>query len=264
MTDQPSPPILSLVQAVHYFQRPGRAIEGTKVKRHEMFFELVTGGRGWIEQGGELRAVGPGDLLWHIPGEHAICKGDWQNPYSCSAIIFRTPEVYQRLAPRVTRWPKHEQNPNLFAGEATRLWIESTGAQPSSVAAYLYGRLAIAAEHAQARVADADYRDELQRVLLHIDENGGESLRVNDLAAVAGWSVSHLISEFKSCVGMTPYAYIESRRFEKAKSILLSSNESIQEIGRQVGLADAATFSRRFRHAVGYSPREFRNRGRDL
>ncbi len=58
--------------------------------------------------------------------------------------------------------------------------------------------------------------------------------------------------------GSSPHRYLISRRIERAKCLLRSSDDSILEIGLAVGFATAASFSTAFRHVTGVSPRAYR------
>jgi AraC-like DNA-binding protein len=57
---------------------------------------------------------------------------------------------------------------------------------------------------------------------------------------------------------MTLTDYINTKRLQRAVSLLRSSGNSIQEVAEQCGFLDMNYFSRLFKRYYGISPREFR------
>ena len=58
---------------------------------------------------------------------------------------------------------------------------------------------------------------------------------------------------------MSPMKYLMYARIELAKKQLLYTSESIGSIMQNIGIYDAAYFSRLFKSATGYSPRAYRS-----
>lgn len=56
--------------------------------------------------------------------------------------------------------------------------------------------------------------------------------------------------------------YINSKRIEHAKELLVTTELSVKEIAGMVGVLDDNYFSRLFRKTVGISPLEFRNQNK--
>ncbi len=59
-------------------------------------------------------------------------------------------------------------------------------------------------------------------------------------------------------IGLSPLYYVSSMRLQKAKDLLLRTNMSVRDIGREIGQQSLGTFSSRFAEKVGVSPSEFR------
>jgi len=81
---------------------------------------------------------------------------------------------------------------------------------------------------------------------------------IRDLAAKCGSSSEYLIRLFKTSIGMTPYAYINRSRAERAAALLLRSSASVGEIGQQVGWGEPCHFSRRFKQQFGMAATVYR------
>ncbi|HAQ8955004.1 TPA: helix-turn-helix transcriptional regulator, partial [Enterococcus faecium] len=53
-------------------------------------------------------------------------------------------------------------------------------------------------------------------------------------------------------------AYLNHLRMEKAKQLLLHSNQNINEIASEIGYNNTTYFSKLFKKIVGRSPKEYR------
>ena len=89
-----------------------------------------------------------------------------------------------------------------------------------------------------------------------------EQLSVDDLAAAAGLSRAHFSREFRRAFGVSPHAYLLTRRLERAAALLRDTDLSITEIAFQTGWNSLGTFGRIFRDVTGQSPGELRARDR--
>ena len=115
---------------------------------------------------------------------------------------------------------------------------------------------------AQAAVLESpdiavEYRYLVMR-LIRLMRTSPEPLTLDDLAESAGLSVFHFARVFRSVAGIPPVEFQTALRFERAKSLLLTSPASITEICFEVGYGSLGTFSRRFKQMVGITPAEFR------
>lgn len=86
-----------------------------------------------------------------------------------------------------------------------------------------------------------------------------QATRVADLLAMSQRSLSrHLLDE-----GTSLSRIVEQVRIEHAERLLLGSRKPVQEVARQVGFADASSFSRAFRRATGLTPMALREQRAD-
>lgn len=101
-------------------------------------------------------------------------------------------------------------------------------------------------------------RKEFGMILNHIHENLHEDLTVRDLAEHCRLNPDHFSRLFQENFGMRPIKYIQSKRIERARLLLLSTNNSLKQIAEQVGLENISYFSRTFKKHMGISPGSFR------
>ena len=84
------------------------------------------------------------------------------------------------------------------------------------------------------------------------------------LAEMSGMGETYYRSIFQSVFGVPPTRYIQQYRVEKAKTLLVSSKGSVEEIAVAVGFANSSYFCKVFKSTTGLTPSEFAERGRKL
>jgi AraC family transcriptional regulator len=100
-------------------------------------------------------------------------------------------------------------------------------------------------------------RRQLSQVLDHIHANFAKEVPLTTLASVSGLSAYHFARLFKQSTGLAPHQYLIRVRIERARGLLLHSNESITSIATQVGFCDQSHFSTHFKRIYGVTPRAF-------
>jgi AraC-like DNA-binding protein len=73
-------------------------------------------------------------------------------------------------------------------------------------------------------------------------------------------SAGHLSRQFRLAYGESPYAYLMTRRIERAKALLRRGDLSVTEVCFAVGCSSLGTFSTRFTELVGMPPSAYRGR----
>src|SRR5271154_4181270 len=92
-----------------------------------------------------------------------------------------------------------------------------------------------------------------------MDREYAHPLEVAALARAALMSSAHFSRKFRATYGETPYAYLMTRRIERAKS-LLRQGQSVTDTCVAVGCTSLGSFSSRFTEIVGVTPSEYRGR----
>jgi len=87
-------------------------------------------------------------------------------------------------------------------------------------------------------------------------------LTLADLAEVAHVSERQLTRIFKSELGTTPSAYVESARVERARNLLESTDATPERITTTCGFGTTDTLIRAFRRRLDTTPMEYRRRFR--
>jgi AraC-like DNA-binding protein len=76
-------------------------------------------------------------------------------------------------------------------------------------------------------------------------------------------STAHFSRRFRAAYGETPYAYLMTRRIEKAQALLRRGDMSVTEVCLAVGCTSLGSFSARFTELVGETPTAYRARNHD-
>ena len=100
----------------------------------------------------------------------------------------------------------------------------------------------------------------LRRARDLMDREYASSLDVASLARTALMSTAHFSRQFREAYGETPYAYLMTRRIERAKLLLRRGNLSVTDVCLAVGCTSLGSFSARFTQLVGETPTAYRAR----
>ncbi|HEV3048276.1 MAG TPA: helix-turn-helix transcriptional regulator [Solirubrobacteraceae bacterium] len=100
----------------------------------------------------------------------------------------------------------------------------------------------------------------LRRARDLIDREYARPLDVAALARAALMSTAHFSRQFRATYGETPYAYLMTRRIERAKALLRHGDMSVTEVCMEVGCSSLGSFSARFTELVGETPTAYRAR----
>ena len=99
----------------------------------------------------------------------------------------------------------------------------------------------------------------LRRARDFIDRYYALPLDVPTIAHAALMSPAHFSRKFRAVYGETPYSYLMTRRFERAKA-LLREGVTVTDACNAVGCTSLGSFSSRFSELVGVTPSEYRER----
>lgn len=110
-------------------------------------------------------------------------------------------------------------------------------------------------ERMQSGTADA-----MAAVIRHLHDHYGEPITTEELAEMAGLSVSHFERRFRLAFGASPRQYLIRVRVERAATMLRETDQSITAIANACGFYDHAHFSRSFRRVMNIAPSAYRRR----
>lgn len=165
---------------------------------------------------------------------------------------------------------------STLVGEERRLFLDAYDHYKNSApmsAIHLKGCLTILIAKIMKHYGEEQYRGEfihdqtqqkltidfykLEPVFDFIHEHIYQTIRVKDLATVAGMSEKYFISYFKQTLGLTPGRYIYQLKMNRARELLYSKRYSIQQIANMLGYPDPYSFSKAFKKYYKVPPSKF-------
>jgi len=247
---------MEVVTVTHYQQAAGSDPSPRRIHDGEEYVELLTGGRGWVRDGGEFREVRPGSLLWHCCGDETISRSDAKNPYRCLAVRFKVRRRSGRKVPHISVWPEVDAVVR-FTEEANRTFFDPDFDR-DVLMRYLHATLLFQVSRHERRRRTQQFPEVVRIVLECMEKRFAEPLRLADLAVGAGCSLPHLHDLFRRHVAISPHQWLIQRRLRAAQEKLLGTRASIKEIAHECGFHDPAAFVNAFKRRFGITPAAFR------
>lgn len=107
-----------------------------------------------------------------------------------------------------------------------------------------------ASRHADA---DASCPRAVNRAVEFLQACACDRISLEDASRASGVGLFHLIRLFQKHLGLTPYAYLTQIRIAKSRE-LLRLGEPVAQVALDVGFADQAHFTKRFKQLTGTTP----------
>jgi AraC family transcriptional regulator len=105
-------------------------------------------------------------------------------------------------------------------------------------------------------------RIQLNRAIDYMEENLDRPLGLPDVAHAVGLSATQFARRFKQSTGSAPHQYLMRRRVERARRLLVETDNAIAQIAFACGFAHQEHLTRVFRRLSGETPARFRNGAR--
>jgi AraC family transcriptional regulator of arabinose operon len=242
---------------------PGWRLEPRVLPNHQAW--LVVSGAGRLTVAGTEHPLREGTVALVPQAVPHWAEHDQADPLHCYVLHFETrvlgehaPTALAALPPLL--WPEPEVLRELQAAAAV-MCREVGDRSPEHVLLanaaitrlfgllWSVGGVASAVSPSQARLAP---------VLTYIADHFADPLTLAELAMVAGVSPTHLCHLFSDSVGLSPLQYLQRFRMRRARQLLETTDLVVADIGRRVGFADPAYFSRAFRRTVEMTPSQYR------
>lgn len=98
----------------------------------------------------------------------------------------------------------------------------------------------------------------IQEIDAYIEQTMGDKLSLQRLAQIANFSPFHFSRLFKATTGLTPHQYLTNRRLDRSVHMLMTTDLTIGEIARSVGLINQSHLSKHLRRKYGLTPGQIR------
>lgn len=104
------------------------------------------------------------------------------------------------------------------------------------------------------------FSEPIQRCCNYIEMNLNRNIHAQELADMVGYSVTYFTRRFREETGFGISDYVKAARIERAKLLLETSEDSVQEVSDKLGFTTRNYFTKCFREIAGMTPVEYRNR----
>ena len=102
------------------------------------------------------------------------------------------------------------------------------------------------------------HQKQMEQIQLWICHHLDSDISLEEMASRCCMSPGRFSHVFRQYAGISPHAYLTGRRLDKAKELLLYTDEPLSEIARRIGMPDPNYFSRFFKRSTGMSATAFR------
>ncbi|NQX58389.1 response regulator [Paenibacillus qinlingensis] len=236
------------------------------------------------------RLVIGGDRLLsnEIVAEMKMEKHDWHAAdwHSLNQFVQEgdLPNVQQQASLYVTKLCQQWKDPEIIHQQICKMllhfyelavnlaivkqWLQNTDVKQVLVDIYSYSSSKELIERCQKLLGDLTVcignrqkkmvTSPVEIVVRYVEEHYAESITLNTMAEIVYLSPSYLSSLFKSKQGQSFIDFLTEKRIEKAKSLLLYSDEKIQVISDSTGFTNIRHFNRVFKTITNRTPSEFR------
>ncbi|MCR5180219.1 MAG: AraC family transcriptional regulator [Bacteroidaceae bacterium] len=194
----------------------------------------------------------PWTIYWlHFQGEHAaIYAQGAQNPQ----VVL--PNLQSRIGHRNSIFEEIFTTLHRDSGLHALRFV-------SSLLHYYLASMRYLQQYRQAEVPKPKTTDEeaiVEATVHFLKENIGQRLSLSDMAAYAGYSVSHFSAIFRRKTGKSPIIFFNRLKIEYACNMLETTDIQVNQLCYKVGIDDPYYFSRLFSRHVGCSPGTYRKK----
>jgi AraC family transcriptional regulator len=226
----------------------------------------------WSQEGGKRSFdLAKGDMICQPAGDAHSCS--WEIPWSHSSFLLNQNQINKLagelgLPEGLTGKVAHIAcDPLIY--QLTHSLIAERDSDPLSSPLYSESVLNLLSHRILMRLGQSGKlqsapKEEslnpilLEKVVEHIGANIGTSITLADLAKVANTSPFHFSRLFKNATGMSPHAFVLSRRTTMACQLLEAGVESLSIIAMKSGFSSQSHMGRAFKKILKVSPAAYR------
>jgi AraC-like DNA-binding protein/quercetin dioxygenase-like cupin family protein len=151
--------------------------------------------------------------------------------------------------------------------ELIRLHVSPEFTAPLRIKSVMYDIVSLFLEQAARQLGGDELQmsappnvTKINAILDYIDRHLGEQMTIEGLARQVHFHPNYFLHVFKSMLGVSPILYINKKRIENARQLLITSDLTVSDIAGLTGM-ELYYFSRTFKKLTGLSPSEYRRNG---
>lgn len=236
--------------------------------RDNYVLHYIAKGKGYFSYKGKNILLQQGDLFLLLPNEITFYQADAQDPWSYywlgisgtkAADYFNLTELSQTA---IFHSSHPDQTSNLARLMRDTIYFSETNPPNDNKALYLYSKiyqLLFLLSQLSPNLSRTS-RSEKESIYLkakhYLDRNYQKNISIQALADELSINRSYLSVLFKQFASKSPKEYLTQVRMNRAKQLLIHTNESVKAIAFSVGYQDPLVFSKAYKQFHGFSPRQ--------
>ncbi len=228
--------------------------------QNQWVLHFVQSGRGQMIANGAAYTVAAGDIFTFAPGVHVVYYDYPETPWHYSWLAFCGRQVAQ-LMNRVGISAATPLLKGRFNSALQLLLTDIVLTFSHPEVGHFYPTVAawqLLNQLAKKETAQTARPDLAVRARHLVDTAYMSFIGVEELADKLKISRATLFRHFRQAYGISPKTYIDTRRLERARGLVLRSSSDITDIANACGYSNVAYFIRAFRQRFGMSPGLFR------
>ena len=247
-----------MIRMGYYTSGKGGAPKPYQIPENMLCFELITDGYVYAPEGDLPQLHGAGWIFVHQTGQHTVWRTEPDSHYECMTVSFNTSMIQEKEDwPGAFFWEDINQavsfaHEMLYARHHTRVDQEILGDLIWSQFRFRLDQF--------RRQSKQQIPPRVAAVMAYIEKHYAEDIAIEDMAARAGLSPSHLHAYFREFVKVTPHQYLIRQRMQAARHALATSNTPIKVLAQEVGYANTESFCRAFKQHAGLTAADYRQK----
>jgi AraC-like DNA-binding protein len=231
--------------------------------RELVIWQYTSGGMGELTFNGSRCELHSGEaMLLIVPEQHCYSLPAISAYWDISFVSLNGGEVV-RMARECRRWNNgpvfHHQQDSKVLQTAQKICHECRKMDVFRASALAYQFMTeLLSETVSAHRENATATRIVQDVRQYCMNHLTETLDVETLAEITGYSRWHFTRIFEEAAGMTPGKFVTDLRMRAAQRMLQSTHWRIKEIAAACGYNDPSYFCKIFKSTLGKSPGDFR------
>lgn len=219
---------------------------------------LIIDGTSYPQKKGSLFYLASG-----VPHEYyPLVEDEWSTCW----VVFRgayLTELLQGMG--LERFAYHadlvgEELEKIFSQMLSAAKDPVNGDEKCSVLVYEYIIAVRQAFLAKERYGERTAGGMVEKSIIYMNENYASDITLEQLADISEVTKQHFCRVFKEKMKMRPMEYLARKRISVARGLLVSTKQSVAEIGRAVGYDSLTYFGMVFKKYEGISPTDCRKR----
>jgi AraC-like DNA-binding protein len=111
----------------------------------------------------------------------------------------------------------------------------------------------------QRKTTQSNQSSLIKKIINYVDDHLYEKITLDKLASITDKNKAYLATQFKKETGLTIHQYIQTKKIEEAKHLLLFTEQQPFEISALLSFASQSHFIKVFKQISGTTPKEYKS-----